>query len=263
MPLDLVVAYWRNFEVSYRTQAVSCDMDPHELEDCLVKQKLCLGVARIDLAALTFSHPLSGQHREVSEKSIRRLLQIFKIEGCHNIRDEHLLNVVIDRAHLDAALAEIGLGSGAYSTLTRDRTGNLPFLPVSHASCLHGLHRARAAQRFLDEDDQWWGVRLFTDGIGNHVNMLCYPAHAPQTSLLRLPGRWSRNTRTPRPTLTEKSSGGSAPTIAAMTRLPSDRGGRGLAPPRGKTCSSSCGTGPSQTRLIGCWICRVCGDRFN
>jgi hypothetical protein len=49
--------------------------------------------------------------------------------------------------------------------------------------CLLGLHRIEAAKTFLDDNDQWWVVRLFTKGK-------CCNA-------LRLPGAMLTRTETP------------------------------------------------------------------
>lgn len=139
-------------------------MDPSELEGAVLKQKAYLGLARVDLTAVTFDHHLGGCHREISDKDIKRLVQIFRIEGCLNLRDDNFLNVIVNKDHLDAALAETRFRGQGYACLTRDANGRIPYLPLLNVSCLHGLHRVRAAERFLDEDDRWWAVRLYADG---------------------------------------------------------------------------------------------------
>ena len=144
--------------------------DRKDLEDGAIKDKSFLGIARVELSSLSFDHTLNVCHRETSPKAIKRLKQIFKTQGCRRYQDENFLNGIVSHEALDHALAEVGL---TQTRLTRKEDGTIPLVPVLSVGCLHGLHRVRAAEHFLDEDDQWWVVRLYADGKLDHVK--CAP----------------------------------------------------------------------------------------
>ncbi|KAJ9624466.1 hypothetical protein H2203_005201 [Taxawa tesnikishii (nom. ined.)] len=40
---------------------------------------------------------------------------------------------------------------------------SIPLLKVRNIKCLYGLHRVRAGQQYLDVENQWWIVKLYTD----------------------------------------------------------------------------------------------------
>jgi hypothetical protein len=55
-------------------------------------------------------------------------------------------------------------------TATLDDMRNLqwpqdaPALHLQNVQCLSGIHRIEATRRFLNENDKWWIVRLFSYG---------------------------------------------------------------------------------------------------
>lgn len=121
------------------------------------------GFARVQLNALNFDHPLVQQkHRKVLQKNVRRLHKIFEKIGCLRLQEENFINAVIDDASLDDAVA--------VSQVSRDELLNLregqelPLLNLRNVECLSGLHRTEAAKAFLNDNDQWWTVRLFSKG---------------------------------------------------------------------------------------------------
>lgn len=132
-----------------------------------VKAACFRGLARVQLHALHFDHPLvERKHRSISQKNVRRLQRVFGEVGCLRLQEENYINAVVDDASLDKALS-----------LSRDellclREGQeLPLLDV-HVDCLSGLHRIEAAKAILDNNDQWWVVRLFTKGKRHALRLL-------------------------------------------------------------------------------------------
>ncbi len=121
-----------------------------------------VGVARINLSALNFDHSLRHNHRELSDKVVERLRKIFTTEGCLRLDDENHISAVVDSGVLATALSVAGLGM---ESLRRGDDGFIPHLIISSVKCLHGLHRIAAAKAHLDDNDQWWAVRLYSDGI--------------------------------------------------------------------------------------------------
>lgn len=113
------------------------------------------GIARISLDKLSFDDVLAGsKHRAISTRNVARLREIFAIEGCKRIDEPNYISAF--------ATSEI-LASGLLHT---DETRNVPYIQVSEPlKCLNGLHRVRAAQEYLDVNDQWWTVKVLIEGM--------------------------------------------------------------------------------------------------
>lgn len=122
------------------------------------------GIAKISLDALNFDHPLVVQkHRQVSQKNVERLRRVFRQHGCERLQQENFVSAIIDEDALEVALRNIGTSP---SELLQFREGDvLPTLNLQSVDCLSGLHRIEAARAFLDDNDQWWVVRLFAKGM--------------------------------------------------------------------------------------------------
>lgn len=123
--------------------------------------RLCFrGYARVALDDLTFPDADNLLHRPVSTSNVDRLLHIFRLEGCRRDDINNVVDGIIDETSLttsllsqNATLPDQHLGSD----------GKIPWLSCS-VQCLTGLHRIHAADIFLDSNDKWWIVRLFTKG---------------------------------------------------------------------------------------------------
>lgn len=117
------------------------------------------GVARVQLSALNFSRALSSQrHRPLSEKIVTRLVDVLRREGCRRDDEANFVDVVVDDDALQAALAKVGLTDASLQSGSESQ----PILPLHDLQCLHGLHRIAAARLVLDQNDQWWPVRLYS-----------------------------------------------------------------------------------------------------
>jgi hypothetical protein len=131
----------------------------------LRKQKLrCYrGIARVSLESLTFRHALAeNKHRAISQENVRRLKRIFEHNGCLRLQEEHVINATVHDDDLDAALAKSGITETDFCSLRW--TQDAPLLDLPSIQCLSGLHRIEAAHQFLDDNDKWWVVRLFSHG---------------------------------------------------------------------------------------------------
>lgn len=116
------------------------------------------------LDCLQFEHQLFlNKHREASPQNVRRLQKIFEKTGCLRLQDENVIDAVVEDARLDAALRAIGLSIEALQKVRSPK--DAPTLHLRELKCLNGLHRIRAADQFLDENDKWWVVRLFSSGL--------------------------------------------------------------------------------------------------
>ena len=125
------------------------------------------GVVRVQLDALNF-HPLVQQkRRKVSQKNVRQLQKIFEKVGCLRLQEENFINAVVDDASLDDAVA---ISQVSRNELLCLREGQeLPLLRLRRVECLSGRHRIGAAKAFLDENDHWWTIRLFSKSKCPHT----------------------------------------------------------------------------------------------
>ena len=122
------------------------------------------GVVRVPLSTLDFNHPLAlEKHREVSKQNVQRLEQIFEQNGCLRLQEENVINAIVYDEELPSLLSS--------STLTAEQLQQIawacdaPALDLGNLRCLSGLHRIEAAKRYLDDNDKWWIVRLFSAGM--------------------------------------------------------------------------------------------------
>ncbi|KAK3672623.1 hypothetical protein LTR78_007435 [Recurvomyces mirabilis] len=131
------------------------DIDSNEGEEDGGEGRRFLGYARVALSALHFNQQSDLGHRNVSDRNVSRILRIFKIEGCQRKDENHFLTGIVDGAEdLREALTS---APSAYE--------QLPVLPHCRVECLNGLHRILAAREHLDQNDQWWIVRLYTSAF--------------------------------------------------------------------------------------------------
>lgn len=116
--------------------------------DSLRAHFLCY--AMVDIAQMSFE---SGV-RDYDEANVRRLLGIFKEEGCR--RD-------------DPATYIPALAPDVDTTTWRQDGEGVQDLRRGYATlafrCLHGKHRVLAAQRFLPHREKWWTVALYSSSM--------------------------------------------------------------------------------------------------
>ncbi|KAI9750727.1 MAG: hypothetical protein M4579_006344 [Chaenotheca gracillima] len=122
------------------------------------------GTVRIAISQTRFDHSRVDAQRTVSEKNVSRLLQIFKLEGCLRLDAENHVCAIIDEKSLTRALSDSHLT--LETILQRHDDGSFPFLNIHEPiECLYGQHRIQAGKKFLDDNDQWWTVKLFDSGL--------------------------------------------------------------------------------------------------
>ncbi|OJJ66326.1 hypothetical protein ASPBRDRAFT_665854 [Aspergillus brasiliensis CBS 101740] len=120
------------------------------------------GRARVSLDRLHY-YGIS-MRGNVDEKHINHLVNVFQAEGCTRLHDpNHYVPVIISPEDLEGALAYSNLRG---LDLMQDR---IPyFLDIqegTHIRVLHGEHRLRAAEKFLEPTERWWTVVLYTTGL--------------------------------------------------------------------------------------------------
>ena len=115
-----------------------------------------LGSAKIHLRHLLFEHDKTF----LDPKNIKRLTQIFELEGCHRLEVEHRVPAIIDDSVLRNCLV--------HSHITNVDVLKIPIPPTLELpagvqlTCLHGKHRIAAAKAFLLPGDNWWTVDLYS-----------------------------------------------------------------------------------------------------
>ena len=118
------------------------------------------GLARVDLACLSFDEDPLSAPRESSKRNVARLLKIFQLEGCKRFDEKTFVDALVDVEWLpDRAI-----------TLSKEPPldwNKVPRLQL-HVACLNGQNRVAAAKQFLDANDQWWVVKLYTNGASLH-----------------------------------------------------------------------------------------------
>jgi hypothetical protein len=121
------------------------------------------GIARVSLRSLSFQHALvQDKHRAISQENVLRIENIFKHNGCLRLQEEHVINAVVQDDDLAAALSKQGITKEDFRGYQWAQ--DAPLLELSDVQCLSGLHRVEAAHRYLDDNDKWWIVRLFSYG---------------------------------------------------------------------------------------------------
>ncbi|CAI6338124.1 unnamed protein product [Periconia digitata] len=124
-----------------------------------------LGHARVALDKLSFDKSMRTGHREVPEKVTNQLISVFKLEGCRRFDEETFIDVLIDQKLFESILLSTEFTLSSFREETRKCAAReIPFLDLSQkVDCLNGLRRTRAAQKFLDPNDQWWVVKLYSE----------------------------------------------------------------------------------------------------
>ena len=144
---------------------VQSPMDTKEetrrLEDKLSNYR---GTAKIHLKHLTFDSIDQKENliSHVDPKNVARLIQIFKIEGCLRLNEEHRIAAIISEGVLEKALK--GSSLTQHRILAPGDPPQLKFDGVTTIRCLHGKHRIAAAKEVLVVGDKWWVVDLYSDG---------------------------------------------------------------------------------------------------
>ncbi|KAF1363093.1 hypothetical protein EJ07DRAFT_104137 [Lizonia empirigonia] len=128
------------------------------------RAKCYRGIVKAPLDALDYDHPfVVDKRREISEQNIQRLERIFERNGCLRLQEENVINAIIRDEDLPLLL------SSGISTSEQLRqvawARDAPALSSGRLNCISGLHRVEAAKRYLEENDKWWPVRLFSADI--------------------------------------------------------------------------------------------------
>ncbi len=118
------------------------------------------GTAKIDLNQISLQPLMS---REIDQKNVDRLHNIFAKDGCQRFDIRNHVTAVVSRRHLERACRGAGLTPEELKTYQQE----YPRLSFRghQVQCLHGQHRLTAAEETLAPSDRWWTVDLYLDGL--------------------------------------------------------------------------------------------------
>lgn len=117
-------------------------------------QRHCKGYARIRIDHLEFE-----TRHDPDDRHVERLLNIFRLQGCHREDSAHVIPVVVEENF--SATSELHTMNEPALSQTCSRARPACFAPHVRVLCLRGKHRVTAARKFLNLSDQWWTARVF------------------------------------------------------------------------------------------------------
>lgn len=120
------------------------------------------GTAKVNLDEIHFH---SQSNRQLDQKNIDRLCNIFREEECQNLVVAHRVPAIVSRHHLVMAIQRAPPNVNSQSLLTNPESEmpHLRFLP-GQLQGLHGRHRIAAGLDVLSSTYRWWAVDLYLDG---------------------------------------------------------------------------------------------------
>ena len=130
-----------------------------ETENFREKRRVFLGSVKYSLKHLV--EDTTANPRQTDQKNIKRLLNIYRLEGCLRLELENHVPAVVSHDQYQRIVATLPKGELQLRDLYEEPPqANL----AEDLVCLHGKHRLQAARRFLGLGDKWWIVDLYTDG---------------------------------------------------------------------------------------------------
>ena len=120
------------------------------------------GTARVKLASLQPDDSPQEQKFFLNRKNVRRLRQVFVIEGCRRLVPEHHVSALISSQKLEASIQRSGTSQATVFQSADERSSELLLL-FAPLTFLHERHRLEAARNILSADDDWWTVDLYLD----------------------------------------------------------------------------------------------------
>jgi Protein of unknown function (DUF3723) len=120
------------------------------------------GNALINIKHLTFEDAQVPGTRALDEKHVAWLVQVFELEGCDRLDEDHRIPAIVSKTVLSDALKKSNISED--TLLNNDEPPRLRFDDRVRLTCLRGRHRIAAADEFLLPGDKLWVVDLFDDG---------------------------------------------------------------------------------------------------
>ena len=129
--------------------------------------RLFYGSVKVWMSQLVYEDLLTNP-RQLDPKNVNRLREIYQLEGCRRFDPEHRIPALIDELTLNRGLQKAGIAPATLNSFAEPQL--LGF--EKGIIYLHGRHRLEAAKDFLEADDKWWVVDLFSEGITQSSTIL-------------------------------------------------------------------------------------------
>jgi hypothetical protein len=105
--------------------------------------------------------------RELDPKNVKKLIEVYKTEGCFRLKAEHRIPATISQQSLDLAIKRNGTSLENLLSCPQKLPLELKFSLNYGLICLHGQHRVKTAKRWgkLSPKDKWWAVDLYLESV--------------------------------------------------------------------------------------------------
>lgn len=119
------------------------------------RNKALCGTFRVPLCKLKHEGP-DVNPRQLDQKNVKRLLNIFELEGCLRMEPENYIPALIPQSLL-SVIPKVAGGLQDWAVEPS------MFDPPKPLHCLHGIHRLEAARQHLSLSGKWWVVNLYVE----------------------------------------------------------------------------------------------------
>lgn len=119
------------------------------------------GYARVELSNIDIDC-----ERDMTEENVRRLLDIFKLEGCRRDIPTNAISALVETGVMHEQTTQNLEPLHTHTLPTELRTFK------GRVLCFHGKHRVVAARRFLSAKDDWWPVKVYDSGNDSHGEII-------------------------------------------------------------------------------------------
>lgn len=120
-----------------------------------------VGTVRVWIKHLDFPHP----SRQVDPKVIAQLKRDFDGEGCNPEKLNNRIPAIIhDPMLLRTMLERLAISAETFKAMSKENPPHLNLGQGVKLECLHGQHRAFAANEYLPPSRRWWVVDLYNTG---------------------------------------------------------------------------------------------------
>jgi hypothetical protein len=138
-----------------------------DLESNAFAARRVIGTVRAEFSSLQFMlvesiETRQGERRQEDSRIVNNLAEIFQKTKIRRYDPKNFIRAFVTPAGLRKALDASGVTQTVLTTPAPD--GSLRLLKTGSnqkLSCVEGLHRIRAAEKVLAEDDRWWTVKLY------------------------------------------------------------------------------------------------------
>lgn len=142
----------------------SPSIDKRDLESNIFAAKRIIGTVRAEISSLQFIpiHPFQSTRRQEDSQIVDDLVEVFRKTAIRRYDPDNVIRALVTPAELRRVLKASGVTQTVLTSPAPD--GSLRLLktaPNQKLSCLEGLHRIKAAEKVLAEDDCWWTIKLY------------------------------------------------------------------------------------------------------